>query len=135
MLSKTVAKRRYAAANRLQAGRWMGARAGDRIWCTGAAGWSKSLRNVWLAAELIDCETVIHTGRFAADERLELIERLAPSVLCMSPTEYRMCARSAAFGVRPLPSLPLWHHELMSIVRMTRDRRRALRLLEDARQE
>src|SRR5207248_210146 len=50
-------------------------------------------------------ETVIHTGRFAADERLELIERLAPSVLCMSPTEYRMCARSAAFGVRPLPSL------------------------------
>jgi uncharacterized SAM-binding protein YcdF (DUF218 family) len=35
------------------------------------------------------------------------------------------------YVVRPLPSLPLWHHELMSIVRMARDRRRALRLLDD----
>jgi uncharacterized SAM-binding protein YcdF (DUF218 family) len=33
----------------------------------------------------------------------------------------------------PLPSLPLWYHEALSIVRMRRDRRRALRLLEDAR--
>jgi uncharacterized SAM-binding protein YcdF (DUF218 family) len=39
------------------------------------------------------------------------------------------------YVVRPLPSLPLWHHELMSIVRMARDRRRALPLLEDARGE
>jgi uncharacterized SAM-binding protein YcdF (DUF218 family) len=36
------------------------------------------------------------------------------------------------YVVRPLPSLPLWHHELLSLVRMARDRRRALRLLEDA---
>jgi uncharacterized SAM-binding protein YcdF (DUF218 family) len=36
------------------------------------------------------------------------------------------------YVVRPLPSLPLWQHELRSIVRMARDRRRALRLLEDA---
>jgi uncharacterized SAM-binding protein YcdF (DUF218 family) len=31
----------------------------------------------------------------------------------------------------PLPSLALLHHELMSIFRMVRDRRRALRLLDD----
>jgi uncharacterized SAM-binding protein YcdF (DUF218 family) len=36
------------------------------------------------------------------------------------------------YVVRPLPSLPLWHHEFMSIVRMARDRRRALGLLENA---
>lgn len=35
---------------------------------------------------------------------------------------------------RPLPSLPLVWHELKSITRMVRDRRRALRLLEDAEQ-
>ena len=40
----------------------MGVRAGDRIWCTAAAGWSKSLRNVWLAAELTGAETVLHDG-------------------------------------------------------------------------
>jgi uncharacterized SAM-binding protein YcdF (DUF218 family) len=39
------------------------------------------------------------------------------------------------YVVRPLPSLPLWHHELLSLVRMARDRRRALRLLEDAHPE
>jgi uncharacterized SAM-binding protein YcdF (DUF218 family) len=35
------------------------------------------------------------------------------------------------YVLRPLPSLPLIHHELMSIFRMVRDRRRALRLLEE----
>jgi acyl-coenzyme A synthetase/AMP-(fatty) acid ligase len=89
--------RSYVAANRLQSERWMGVRAGDRVWCTAAAGWSKSLRNVWLAAELCDAETVIHEGRFDAAERLAMIATLKPDVLCMSPTEYRMCARSADF--------------------------------------
>ena len=36
------------------------------------------------------------------------------------------------YVVRPLPSLPLVRHELSSIVRMARDRRRALRLLDEA---
>jgi acyl-coenzyme A synthetase/AMP-(fatty) acid ligase len=97
--------RSYVAANLLQTTRWMGVRQGDRVWCTAAAGWSKSLRNVWLAAELADAETVVHEGRFDAAERLELIGRLAPQVLCMSPTEYRMCARASGFGERALPSV------------------------------
>lgn len=97
--------RAYFRANRLQTERWMGVRAGDRVWCTAAAGWSKALRNVWLAAELAGAQTVVHEGRFDAEERLALIERLAPQVLCMSPTEYRMCARSATFGGSPLASV------------------------------
>jgi hypothetical protein len=36
------------------------------------------------------------------------------------------------YVVRPLPSLPLVRHELSSIARMVRDRRRALRLLDEA---
>jgi acyl-coenzyme A synthetase/AMP-(fatty) acid ligase len=83
----------------------MGVRADDRIWCTAAAGWSKSLRNVWLAAELTGAETVIHEGRFDAAERLRLLAALRPQVLCMSPTEYRMCAAADGFGSQPLPGL------------------------------
>src|SRR5689334_15697213 len=45
-------RRAYVEANRLQSERWMGIRPGDRVWCTAATGWSKSLRNVWMAAEL-----------------------------------------------------------------------------------
>jgi hypothetical protein len=36
------------------------------------------------------------------------------------------------YVMRPLPSLPLVRHELSSIARMARDRRRALRLLDEA---
>ncbi len=100
-----VHRRSYVAANRLQAVRWMGVRPGDRIWCTAAGGWSKALRNVWLAAELCDAETVIHPGRFDAAERLDLIARLRPQVLCMSPTEYRLCARSERFGSHDLSAV------------------------------
>lgn len=98
-------RRGYAEANRLQAGHWMGVRPGDRVWCTAATGWSKSLRNAWLAAELLDAETVLHAGRFDADERLELIGVIAPDVLCMSPTEYRRCAAAAAFERADLSSV------------------------------
>ncbi len=98
-------RRSYVAANRLQTARWMGVRSGDRVWCTAAAGWSKSLRNVWLAAELTGAETVVHEGRFDAGERLAMLAELAPDVLCMSPTEYRRCARAPEFGARPLASV------------------------------
>jgi acyl-coenzyme A synthetase/AMP-(fatty) acid ligase len=93
-----VHPRRYLEANRLQLERWMGVRAGDRVWCTAAPGWSKSVRNVWFPAELYGCETVLAAGRFHAADRLELLAQLQPQVLCMSPTEYRLCAKAPAFG-------------------------------------
>jgi acyl-coenzyme A synthetase/AMP-(fatty) acid ligase len=93
-----VHPRRYLPANRLQLERWMGVRPQDRVWCTAAPGWSKSVRNVWFPAELYGCETVLHAGRFIAAERLELLDRLQPQVLCMSPTEYRLCAKAPTFG-------------------------------------
>jgi acyl-coenzyme A synthetase/AMP-(fatty) acid ligase len=98
-------RRGYVDANRLQTERWMGVRAGDRVWCTAATGWSKSLRNAWLAAELAGAETVLHAGRFDAGERLELIGVVAPDVLCMSPTEYRRCAAVSEFASADLSSV------------------------------
>lgn len=97
-----VHPRRYLEANRLQLERWMGVREADRVWCTAAPGWSKSVRNVWFPAELYGCETVLHAGRFVAAERLELLARLQPQVLCMSPTEYRLCAKAPSFGSHDL---------------------------------
>ncbi len=71
--------RGYVAANRIQTERWMGVRPGDRVWCTAASGWSKSLRNVWLAAELTGAEAVIHEGRFDPAERLAVDRPAAPT--------------------------------------------------------
>jgi acyl-coenzyme A synthetase/AMP-(fatty) acid ligase len=100
-----VHARRYVRANWLQTVRWMGVRPGDRVWCTAGTGWSKSLRNTWIAPWLRGAETVLHEGRFDPEERLGLIARLRPSVLCMSPTELRLCAKAPSFESADLSSV------------------------------
>src|SRR5438128_2270159 len=37
-----VHAQRYLAGQRVQADNWLGARAGELVWCTAASGWSKS---------------------------------------------------------------------------------------------
>jgi acyl-coenzyme A synthetase/AMP-(fatty) acid ligase len=100
-----VYPRRYVRGNWLQTVRWMGVQSGDRVWCTAGTGWAKSLRNAWLAPWLRGNETVVHEARFDPDERLRLIARLRPTVLCMSPTELRLCAKSDEFERADLSSV------------------------------
>jgi acyl-coenzyme A synthetase/AMP-(fatty) acid ligase len=94
---------RYLPGQRTQAEHWFGARAGDVCWSTGATGWSKSARNVFVAPWLMGAAALLHDGRFDPDERLDLIEREGVSVLCMAPTEYRAIAKRAR--LRELPGL------------------------------
>ena len=94
---------RYLGAQRTQAEHWFGARGGDLAWCTTAAGWSKSARNVFLAPWLMGAAAVIHDGRFDPVERLDRLDALGVEVLCQAPTEYRLVAKQAA--LRPLPRL------------------------------
>src|SRR5438034_778700 len=44
-----VHAQRYLGGQRLQAGAWLDARAGELVWCTGASGWSKPARNSFIA--------------------------------------------------------------------------------------
>jgi acetyl-CoA synthetase len=94
---------RYLHGQRLQAESWLGAEAGDLVWCTASSGWSKSARNVFIAPWLTGAAALLHDARFDPHERLELIERERVNVLCMAPTEYRVIAKRAT--LRPLPSL------------------------------
>jgi acyl-coenzyme A synthetase/AMP-(fatty) acid ligase len=94
---------RYLLGQRLQARAWLDARPGDRVWCTAAAGWSKSARNSFVAPWLSGATALVHTERFHPDERLELLVEERPSVLCMSPTEYRLLLHRTE--LRPLPAL------------------------------
>jgi acyl-coenzyme A synthetase/AMP-(fatty) acid ligase len=94
---------RYLAGQRLQAEHWLAPRPGDLVWCTAAAGWSKSARNAFIAPWLRGAAALLHDARFDARERLELIERERVDVLCMAPTEYRVIAKRAT--LRPLPTL------------------------------
>ncbi len=94
---------RYLYGQRVQAEHWLGAQAGDLVWCTAASGWSKSARNAWIAPWLRGATALLHDARFDPEERLDLIEREQVNVLCMAPTEYRVIAKRAR--LRPLPSL------------------------------
>jgi acetyl-CoA synthetase len=94
---------RYLTGQALQAEHWLGAGPGDLVWCTAASGWSKSARNVFIAPWLRGAAALLHDARFAAQERLDVLEREAVSVLCMAPTEYRVIAKRAE--LRALPAL------------------------------
>jgi acetyl-CoA synthetase len=94
---------RYLAGQRVQAEHWLGAGAGDVVWCTAASGWSKSARNVFIAPWLRGATALLHDARFDPHERLELLERERVDVLCMAPTEYRVIAKRAE--LRPLAAL------------------------------
>ena len=86
---------RYLAGQMLQARHWLDARPGDLVWCTAAAGWSKSARNVFVAPWLRGAAALLHDARFDPHERLELLERERVDLLCMAPTEYRLIAKRA----------------------------------------
>jgi acetyl-CoA synthetase len=98
-----VHAQRYLDGQRVQAEHWLGARAGELVWCTAASGWSKSARNVFIAPWLSGAAALLHDARFDPHERLELLERERVNVLCMAPTEYRVIAKRAA--LRPFAHL------------------------------
>jgi acyl-coenzyme A synthetase/AMP-(fatty) acid ligase len=86
---------RYLYGQRVQAEHWLGANAGELVWCTAASGWSKSARNVFIAPWLSGAAALLHDARFDPEERLALLERERVNVLCMAPTEYRVIAKRA----------------------------------------
>ncbi len=94
---------RYLAGQRLQATHWLGAHAGELVWCTAASGWSKSARNVFIAPWLSGAAALLHDARFDPAERLEVLAREHVNVLCQAPTEYRVIAKRATLA--PLPDL------------------------------
>jgi acyl-coenzyme A synthetase/AMP-(fatty) acid ligase len=98
-----VHAQRYLAGQRVQAEHWLGAHAGELVWCTAASGWSKSARNVFIAPWLSGATALLHDARFDPDERLALLVRERVNVLCMAPTEYRVIAKRAT--LRPLAQL------------------------------
>jgi acyl-coenzyme A synthetase/AMP-(fatty) acid ligase len=98
-----VHAQRYLFGQRVQAECWLGARAGELVWCTASSGWSKSARNVFIAPWLSGAAALLHDARFDPAERLELLARERVSVLCMAPTEYRVIAKRATLA--PLADL------------------------------
>jgi acetyl-CoA synthetase len=95
----------YLAGQRMQAEHWLGARAGELVWCTAASGWSKSARNSFVAPWSMGAACLLHDGRFDPAERLQIAAEQEVNVLCQSPTEYRMIARRTSLEGLRMPAL------------------------------
>ena len=93
---------RYLPGQRLQAEHWLAPQPGQLVWCTAAAGWSKSARNAFIAPWLRGAAALLHDARFDPHERLDIIERERVDVLCMAPTEYRVIAKRADTAPAPV---------------------------------
>src|SRR6478735_4240079 len=92
---------RYLTGQRLQAEHWLAPQRNQLVWCTAAAGWSKSARNAFIAPWLQGAAALLHDSRFDPQERLELIQKEQVDVLCMAPTEYRVIAKRATLTALP----------------------------------
>jgi acyl-coenzyme A synthetase/AMP-(fatty) acid ligase len=95
----------YTHAKRMQAEFWLDLRAGDRLWCTSGTGWAKSIWNVFLGPWSLGTELFFHEGGFDPAERLDLIKRYGITVLCQTPTEYRLLAKTPELERADLSSI------------------------------
>ena len=88
----------YTWANHYQARDWLDVRRGDVVWCTASTGSAKAIWNTLLGPWSCGAETVIHDSDFDPEERLALISRMGVTVLCQTPTEYRLMAQVEGIG-------------------------------------
>jgi acetyl-CoA synthetase len=96
---------RYLRGQAVQAKHWLGAGSGDLVWCTAASGWSKSARNSFVAPWSQGAACLLDEARFSPERRLAVLAEERVSVLCQTPTEYRMIAKRAKLDGHHLPAL------------------------------
>src|SRR5699024_5349763 len=72
---------------------WLAIREGDRVWATAAPGWQKWVWSPLLAVLGSGATGFIYNGRYAAQDYMKLVEETRITVVCCTPTEYRMMAK------------------------------------------
>jgi acyl-coenzyme A synthetase/AMP-(fatty) acid ligase len=95
----------YTHAKRMQARYWLDLQEDDRLWCTAASGWAKTVWNVFLGPWSCGVEMFVHEPAFDPVERLNLIGKYGITVLCQAPTEYRVLANTPELESANLSSI------------------------------
>jgi acyl-coenzyme A synthetase/AMP-(fatty) acid ligase len=79
-------------ASRVAAEHWLDARPGDAVWCPVPSDSPHAIWNALAGPWSRGAEVVLHDGEFDPRERLDLLYRLGPTIVCQSPAEYRALA-------------------------------------------
>ncbi|MCI0637327.1 MAG: AMP-binding protein, partial [Actinobacteria bacterium] len=79
-------------AARVAAAHWLDARSGDSVWCPVPSDSPQAVWNALAGPWSCGAEVVLQHAEFDPRERLDLLYRLAPTIVCQSPAEYRALA-------------------------------------------
>lgn len=107
---------------------WLGIREGDLVWATAGPGWQKWIWSPFLSVLGSGATGFVYNGKFKPEKYLQLIQDHKVQVLCCTPTEYRLMAKSESLRSYDLSSLhsavsagePL-NREVIDIFRKTFD--------------
>ncbi|MGO0061354.1 acyl-CoA synthetase [Brevibacillus fluminis] len=86
---------------------WLGVEADDLVWATAGPGWAKWLWSPFISTLGKGATAFVYKGRFSPETYLNLLGTYPISVLCATPTEYRMMAKVTdldAYKLRALRS-------------------------------
>ncbi|WP_150275907.1 acyl-CoA synthetase [Paenibacillus tepidiphilus] len=89
---------------RITASLWLDIREGDTVWATAAPGWQKWIWSPFLSVLGNGATGFVYNGAFHPDRYLQLLQDQGIQVLCCTPTEYRLMAKSET-----LPQYDLSH--------------------------
>lgn len=90
---------------RTTAKEWLGVREGDLVWATAAPGWQKWIWSPFLAVLGSGATGFVYKGKFDPKEYLSILANEGVQVLCCTPTEYRMLAKTESLANYKLPNL------------------------------
>jgi acetyl-CoA synthetase len=72
---------------------WFDAQPGEVAWATAGPGWAKWIWSPFVSVLGNGATAFVYQGRFQPERYLDLLERYRVSLLCATPTEYRLMAK------------------------------------------
>ncbi|OWA37660.1 acyl--CoA ligase [Saccharibacillus sp. O16] len=84
---------------------WLGIQENDTVWATAAPGWQKWIWSPFLSVLGSGATGFVYSGSFEPKRYLHLLQDYKIGVLCCTPTEYRLMAKSHGLGEYDLSQL------------------------------
>ncbi|MFF2481385.1 acyl-CoA synthetase [Paenibacillus sp. NPDC058071] len=84
---------------------WLDIQPGDTVWATAAPGWQKWIWTPFLSVLGNGATGLVYNGPFQSERYLQLLQDEGIQVLCCTPTEYRIMAKSETLSHYDLTGL------------------------------
>ncbi|WP_189027954.1 acyl-CoA synthetase [Paenibacillus albidus] len=90
---------------RIVSSQWLDIRESDTVWATAAPGWQKWIWSPFLTVLGNGATGFVYNGAFQPKRYLQLLQDHGIQVLCCTPTEYRLMAKTEGLGQYDLSKL------------------------------